>query len=381
MGIEGSVIETGVDKLVNLIKQRGRISFKDAAAELGVSTTVIQEWVDFLEEEGLIGIEYKLTTPYLVEKKLSKKEVEAKAKEFTGKKDVFVRKAESSLSFIEKQGEELKKVKGEFDKLKGEVGLELETVREDLKELEKYHQLKQELQKQVEEQKGDVKSKIEELTKQVLREQRRYQLLISEVEKERVELTRERGEAKSIEESEKILNRRLMGLKGMISAIENKISDEDSSIKNSEVHIEKLNILINQIKKHVEEEKAVIEPLIEKSKEHEQKILQLQSIIIKKISQKQSKISSVKDVASKVRNFIDKKMAVVTLVDKINKDRDELEKTLIELIKKAKSFQLSAKSGDVGKEMIDLEKKFDDVDKKRSRFESELKDLASFAKK
>ena len=56
-----------------------------------------------------------------------------------------------------------------------------------------------------------------------------------------------------------------------------------------------------------------------------------------------------------------------------------MEKSLIELIKKAKSFQLSAKSGDVGKQMIDLEKKFDEVDKKKSIFESELKELnASF---
>ena len=381
MAIEGSIIETGVDKLVNLVKQRGRISVKDAAGELGVSTTVIQEWVDFLEDEGIIGVEYSLTTPYLVEKKLTKKEVEAKAKEFTGKKDVFVRKAEVSLSFIEKQGGELKKIKSEFDRIKQEVGLELGTVREDLKELEKYQQLKQELQKQVEDQKGDAKLKIEEMTKQVLREQKRYQLLVSEVEKERIDLGKERAEAKSIEESEKLLNRRLLELKGMVSVIEKKVADEDMSIKNSEVHIEKLNMLINQIKQHVEEEKSSIEPLIEKSKEQEQKILELQDRIVKKITQKQKNIAGVKAVADKVNNFFDKKMAVVNLVDKINKDRDELEKTLVELIKKAKSFQLSAKSKDVGKDMVELEKKFEEVGKKRSQFESEMKEFSSFSKK
>lgn len=381
MAIEGSIIETGVDKLVNLVKQRGRVSVKDAAAELGVSTTVIQEWVDFLEDEGIVGVEYSLTTPYLVEKKLTKKEVEAKAKEFAGKKDVFVRKAEVSLSFIEKQGEELKKVKSEFDRLKQEVGLELGTVREDLKELEKYQQLKQELQKQVEDQKGDAKLKIEELTKQVLREQRRYQLLISEVEKERVELSKERTEAKSIEESEKLLNKKLLELKGMVSTIEKKVADEDTSIKNSEIHIEKLNMLINQIKQHVEEEKASIEPLIEKSREQEQKILELQDRIVKKITQKQKNVASVREIADKVKNFFEKKMAVVNLVEKVNRDRDELEKTLVELIKKAKSFQLSAKGSDVGKNMVEMEKKFDEVDKKRAQFESEMKELSSFSKK
>src|SRR3989338_283243 len=170
MELTGSVIETGVDKLVNLVKERGRIALADAAKELGVSTTVIQEWIDFLEDEGIISVEYKLTKTYLVERKLTKKEIDVKAKEFTSKKDVFVRKAEVSLSFLEKQADELKMVKKEFDMMKSELGMELDTVREDLKELERYQQLKDELQKQVEEQKNDAKQKIEELTKQVIRE-------------------------------------------------------------------------------------------------------------------------------------------------------------------------------------------------------------------
>src|SRR3989338_2000842 len=264
MEIASSVIETGVDKLVNLVKERGRIALQDAAKELGVSAIVIQEWVDFLEEEGIISVEYKLTKPYLVERKLTKKEVEAKAKEFSSKKEVFVRKAEVSLSFLEKQAEELKKVKSEFDILKKELGLELDTVRGDLKELERYQQLKAELQRQVEEQKNDAKLKIEELTKQVLREQKKYQELIADIEKGKEELTREKAEAQSIEESEKVLNKKLSELKSMIGQIEKKVGEEDSAIKNSELHIEKLNMLIDEVKQRVEEEKAVIDPLLEK---------------------------------------------------------------------------------------------------------------------
>ena len=381
MEIESSVIETGVDKLVNLVKERGRIALQDAAKELGVSMTVAQEWVDFLEEEGIISVEYKLTKPYLVERKLTKKEIDAKAKEFTIKKDVFVRKAEVNLNFLGKQAEELKKVKKEFDMMKAELGMELDTVREDLKELERYQQLKEELQKQVEEQKNDAKLKIEELTKQVIREQKKYQELIADIKRENEELTREKTEAKSIEESEKILNQKLSELKGTIVSIEKKVADEDTSIKNSELHIEKLTMLIDDIKQRVEEEKAVIDPLIEKSREQEAKVLELQEKIVQKIAQKQKKVSNVKDVTKKVEDFFKKKLAVVNLVDKVNKDRDELEKSLIELIKKAKSFQLSASKGDVGKQMLELEKRFNEVDKRKSQFESELKEFSSVFKK
>ena len=102
---------------------------------------------------------------------------------------------------------------------------------------------------------------------------------------------------------------------------------------------------------------------------------------MQKIAQKQKSVADVKDITKKVREFFDKKLAVVNLVDRVNKDRDDLEKSLIELIKKAKSFQLTAKSGDVGKQMIDLEKKFSEVNKKKTQFESELKELGSFIKK
>ena len=381
MGMESSVIETGVDKLVNLVKERGRIALVDVAKELGVSTTVIQEWVDFLEEEGIISVEYKLTKPYLVERKLTKKEVEAKAKDFSSKKEVFVRKAEVSLNFLEKQAEELKKVKADFDRLKQELGMELDTVREDLKELEKYQQLKDELKKQVEGQKNEAKLKIEELTQQVLREQKRYQDLITDIKREREELAKEKLESQSIEESEKILDKRLTELKNMMGSMEKKVSEENAAIKNSESHIEKMGLLVDEIKQRVEEEKSAIDPLLERSREQEKKVLELQSKIVKKIAQKRKNASSAKDITKKVENFFNKKLAVMNLVDNVNKDRDELEKSLIALIKKAKSFQLSAKSGDVGRQMLELEKKFSEVEKKKTEFEGELKEFSSYFKK
>ena len=380
MEIASTVIETGVDKLVNLVKERGRIALTDAAKELGVSTTVVQEWVDFLEDEGIISVEYKMTKSFLVERKLTKKEVEAKSKEFESKKDVFVRKAEVSLSFLGKQAEELKNVKGEFDRIKNELGLELDTVRNELKELEKYQQMRQELQKQIEEQKDDAKAKIEELTKQILNEQRRYQALVTDIEKEKINLAHEKQQAKSIEESEKLLNKKLSDLKGMITLIEKKVGEEDLAIKNSELHIERLNSIIEDVKQRVEEEKASIAPLIEKSKELEKKMIELQENIIKRIAEKKKTAVNADKITKKVNDFFAKKMAVVNLVDKVNKDRNELEKSLIELIKKAKSFQLAGRRGDTGKEMLDLEKKFDEVNKKKGVFEGELKKIASFFK-
>ena len=110
------LLETGVDKLVRLIKEKKRISVSQAAKELGVSQVVVEEWADFLEEDDIISMDYKFATPWLVDKKLKKEEVVKKVKEFHGKKDVIVRKSESLLSSLDKEGEDITKIRNEFKK-------------------------------------------------------------------------------------------------------------------------------------------------------------------------------------------------------------------------------------------------------------------------
>src|SRR3989338_8912094 len=354
MELTGSVIETGVDKLVNLIKERGRIALADAAKELGVSTSVIQEWVDFLEEEEIISVEYKLTKPYLVERKLTRKEVEKKSKEFLSKKEVFVRKAEVSLSFLEKQAADLKNVKDEFDKLKNELGFDLDSVKSELAELEKYQQIKEELRSQIEDQRKETKSRMEEFAKQITGEQKRYFELVADIRKERNELAKENMNTKSLEETEKVLNRKLQELKAMTGEIEKKLSGESQLIQDSEMHIQRLNQLMENIRLRVEQEKSVIGPLVQKSKDQENKVIEIQDRILKRIEKNENNVAKAKNITQKFKSMFEKKLGALDLIYKVNKDRDELENGLVELIKKAKTFELTMKKGNIGKEMIEI---------------------------
>jgi hypothetical protein len=61
----GESVETDVDLLVSLVKEKGKISIEEAAKMLKVPLNTIQSWVDFLLEEEVLGIEYKFVTPYL----------------------------------------------------------------------------------------------------------------------------------------------------------------------------------------------------------------------------------------------------------------------------------------------------------------------------
>lgn len=74
---EDEQVTTGVDALIELLKQHEKLSLVDAAKQLGISEETLKLWVDFLVEEKVIGLEYKFTKPYLY---LNRQEEEIKGK-------------------------------------------------------------------------------------------------------------------------------------------------------------------------------------------------------------------------------------------------------------------------------------------------------------
>src|SRR3989344_6403735 len=76
-----AVVTTDVDKLISLVERKKEISMDDAAKELGVSSKTMESLGDLLEEEGIVHVKYKFTTPYLVYEKPRPKEALPKEEE------------------------------------------------------------------------------------------------------------------------------------------------------------------------------------------------------------------------------------------------------------------------------------------------------------
>ena len=89
------VVETGVDALLKLVKEKGKISVADAAHTLRISESVIQNWVDFLIEEEVLGIEYKFITPYIYLNEHSPTKLSRKNQDTMQMKEEFFAKARS----------------------------------------------------------------------------------------------------------------------------------------------------------------------------------------------------------------------------------------------------------------------------------------------
>ncbi len=93
-------IATAIDSLVELVKSRKKIELEEAAKSLALPINIINEWANFLEEEGVIKITYKFTTPYLeIKEQVQSKEDQEQLKR---RLDLSVRRLQLMLSRLAK---------------------------------------------------------------------------------------------------------------------------------------------------------------------------------------------------------------------------------------------------------------------------------------
>ena len=379
------LLKTGVDRLVSLIQEKKRISVPQAAKELGVSQVVVEEWADFLEEEGIISIEYKFATTWLIEKKLKKEEIIKKVKEFHGKKDIIIRKSESLLGFLDKEGEGIAKIRNEFKKMREEIHSETGNVQKELKELERYEELKKNIDSQVKNQDKIFADNISKIDGHIVRVQKKYSELLREIGAEEEIIKTERLKTDSIKKTEEGLKQKIKKIEDTINIVKQKIKSEDIYIEDLEDHTKKLKYLAENTKETINLQKKKIMPLAKESREYGKKILISQKEILKKVFDRgeviNEDIKESRRLSDKFYNFFEKKMETVNLIEKINDDRNTLKKELTEFIAKARAFSILSQSIDIQKQINMMEKKFEDIDRKKNIFEKEIGRLSSLIKK
>lgn len=114
MGLDDFLISTGVDQLIRLVKEKGRIEMSAAGAELRQPAKTIEDWAHVLEEEGLVAIEYKLTKIYLVWKAPTKEYVEKKSEKLAAKTVSAKADIDRLLVKVQSEGKQLASMQQEI---------------------------------------------------------------------------------------------------------------------------------------------------------------------------------------------------------------------------------------------------------------------------
>ena len=361
-----------------------KISIDDAAKKLGVSKVVIQEWADFLEEENILSIDYKFSKTFLIERKLTQKEIKVKEKEYSTQKDAFVRKVETSLKHLDSDSIGLEKIKKEFDILRKEIGDEIGQVQEEVKQLENYEYLKKNLDKDIQKQINDFHTVLDKAHKEILYEEKRHQDLLDELEVEKKDVKAKEQRLLSLEEKEENLMERIEEIVEISKDLSRRISTEKLSITASEKKAANLEQTIKEISDNITKKKLELQPLLDKAKKHEDKIVKLQDDILKKAKEKTMAIKTQVDesvkATTKFKKFFDRRKTVTNLISKIDSEKKELEADFKTLQKKVLAFDLSTKSNIVKSHVGGLEKQFTKISDKKSVLKQDLEKLVKLVK-
>ena len=221
----GRNITTGVDKLVELISEKKRIDTDSAAKKLGVGKDVIQGWAEFLEEEGLINVDYSLSKVWLVERRISKSDVLTNIKEVSSEKDALTRKIDVAISLLREETTDFENIRSEFLNIQGHIKDEIDVVKKQLIELDRYDSLRKNLGKDIDKQKSDYDSFIKLAQEKLKLETQKYNELRDVIVKEKENVDQY---SKKISELIKLRNdyeRTLASLKDSLKNIDTVIVD------------------------------------------------------------------------------------------------------------------------------------------------------------
>lgn len=379
---KGSEVVTGVDKLMDLVDKKQTLSVIEAAKLLAVPRVVIEEWVDFLEENGVVEVEYKFTTPYIRKKELTKKEVEKKSKEFTGKKEGFVRKIESSYTSIDNASSILKQIKDEFGTLSKELSNDVGNVKEDLGTLQNYEKLKQNLDKEIIASQSTFKADMEKINKEVMGKKEEYELLSKHIKEQELKIDEEIAKSELMKKNEDILKQRLKKIQDEIKAVEPSITASDTHADEARQKLSQLKDMADKFNQTIVYRQNELAPLIQKSKEHAKNITDLQNQLVTKIVEKKKKMDSATGsaVKEKLQRFFSFKQGLETEMSKVSKDLEDLKKELKGLQDEAIALRITARSSKSKDYIEDLEKKYQKTEQKKKDFESELLKLTGLLK-
>ncbi len=379
-------ITTGVDKLVELVAAKKRISIDDAAKKLSVPKVLIEEWADFLEEREVIGIEYKFATPYLVYKEMSQQDTQTRVKKFSQRKEGFERRVEIATQTIDKEAAGLSELKTEFNRLSKELEKKVGHAKEELRLLSRYDEMKKAVDSQILAQEKLFEEKRAAMEKQVELNKRAISRYLAQVAEKQTELDHEQEVAAMLKKSEEALERRLQTILAQAKQFETKFEHDQLLVDGTIKKIQQLKQLSEQAKKDITTQKKNMDPLLQESKKYETELKRLKKQFLDKISAtdiKQSALNAkeITQLRAEFEQFFNKKTNAEKIIGELTAELTDMKKDLKDLTEEAALVKLSTKTKKVEDYVKDFEKKFDKLEAKRNKFKTDMGKLASIFKK
>jgi chromosome segregation ATPase len=381
----GTNIKTGADKLVDLISEKKKITVNDAAKILGVGKDVVQEWAEFLEEEGSVELEYSLSKVWIHEKRIMAKDIINSAKEVASEKDAFSRKIDAALQALQQETSGFEDIRKEFRDIQRHIRDETDIVKKQLTELDRFDSLRKNLDKDVSKQHNEYKAIFNEAEEKLKLESQKYDDLKSLIEKERKTVVQY---SEKIEELKKLRNdyeRTVASLKESLKNIDHvmdeyrkRFDDSNRIMSNYKTALDKLDFEIS------EKKGTVLTKKLESLKNNDIRLSKSMLMLETDIRQRMGSLQSYGDVSGKVHSafsgFFSKNADVEKLISEIENDKTDLTKEMESLKAKVDAFTLAASNPSIKSQIKDIDSQIKNFERRKSSIQYKVEKLLSFIK-
>jgi len=378
-------IKTGVDKLVELVSEQKKVSVDDAAKKLGVGKEVVQEWAEFLEEEGLVTIEYSLSKTWITEKKITKEDVLSGAKEISSSKDALARKIDVAISSLQDETTGFETIRKEFINIQSHIKDEIGVVKKQLVELERYESLRKNLDKDIGKQKDDYEGFVKDAQEKLKLESQKYEELKGVIEKERKNLEQYGQKLDELRKLRSDYERTLGSLKESLKNIDNVMNDYRKKFEDSDNTIAIYKKALDKLNEELSEKKgSLLTKKLVELKANEDRLFKNQLEIENEIKSGISSFQSYSSVGDKVHKSFDgyftKNIATEKLIAEIENDKTDLSKDLESLKQKVLTFTLMTTNSTIKSQLKELSYKLDDYEHKKLSIRYKIEKLVGMIK-
>ena len=385
MAEDFGTITTGVDRLVSLVGEKKSISVNDAAKVLDVPRHLIEEWADFLEEKGIIEVQFKLTTAYLVSRQISRADIKKRVNAFSSEQKNFSDKVDSALTLMDREAKRFQELRAGFHTLSSELEEDIRTIQKDIKTLHNLDQEKRNAKKELSSLQQKFSYDMDQLHQKLLANREKFRELSGQIGAERETLKKELAEQASLVKTEALLQKKLDAVKAQVERFRNKVDSKGSLLDEDKDKIARLGRLADEVEARIIDHQKNIEPLARAYSEKNSLLQERQKAFLDEISGKHDRVraSSTKesqDIRKKFELMFRKKVNADLIMDSINREVNELHNEFVKLSREAKAVSLMSKSP-VKDQMARLEKRFGSLDKRRKKFESNVLALSDMFKK
>ncbi len=375
-------IETGIDHLIELLKEKKELSINDIAKELGVGKLVVEEWIDFLIDEGIVEVEHKLSKDVVRLLEVDEKGIKEKKEELLLHKDSFLSKVDTLLDKLRAESEGLLKAKSRFLEIQRELKEEAGILAKDIAELEKLEHRKREISKEMKASEEEYMKKLEEIENYINKEKEKFSDVLSKICEEEHEIKKEEKESEALIHKLLHIQKTIVILKKQLDIMEKNVATELKESSKKKKELEDLLKYAEKIKNEISlKAKQHLDTLRKKYEEENTRLLKKQEEILKKVKALEHEVdvrtSKSKGMFNDIKKFFEKKMKVEELIDEFEKELKKMEVDLEMIKRKAMLIDAFSKKGGSKKEIEELEHKYNRILEHKKKLEQEMEKLLS----